>query len=59
MPINMQKHNANTQSIESLRSALMDDKLPSIELPEHPLNKSGVMEGELVGGNLSVLYRRY
>lgn len=56
MPINMQAHNANKISIESLRSALMDDTLPLIELPKHSLNKPGIMEGELIGGNLSVLY---
>ena len=26
------------------------------ELPTHPLNRMGTMEGEIVGGNLSVLY---
>lgn len=56
MPINMQAHNANKISIESLRSALMDDTLPLVEIPKHPLNKPGIMEGELIGGNLSVLY---
>ena len=46
---------AQPQVIESLRKALFGEKL-EYHIPTHPFNKKGTAKGELVGGNLSVLY---
>jgi muramoyltetrapeptide carboxypeptidase len=46
---------AQPQVIESLRKALFGEKL-EYRIPTHPFNKKGTAKGELVGGNLSVLY---
>jgi muramoyltetrapeptide carboxypeptidase len=56
MPINMQAHNANAASIEALRKVLMTDDVQEVRVDPHPLNRFGEAEGELVGGNLSVIY---
>ena len=47
--------NKTPEAKQSLVDALMGRPL-HYELPSHPLNRQGVMEGEIVGGNLSVLY---
>lgn len=46
---------ATTAAKESLRKALFGEKL-SYTIPHHSFNKVGKAKGELVGGNLSVLY---
>ncbi|NHM07819.1 LD-carboxypeptidase [Flavobacterium sp. CYK-4] len=46
---------AQPQVIESLRKALFGEKL-QYQMPAHPFNKKGKAKGEIVGGNLSVLY---
>ncbi|HEU4495619.1 MAG TPA: LD-carboxypeptidase [Flavobacterium sp.] len=46
---------ATPEAIESFRKALFGEKL-EYALPSHPFNKKGKAVGELVGGNLSVLY---
>lgn len=46
---------ATTAAKESLRKALFGEKL-SYTIPHHSFNKLGQAKGELVGGNLSVLY---
>lgn len=46
---------ATPESSESLRKALFGEKM-EYHIPNHPFNKKGKAEGELVGGNLSVLY---
>lgn len=46
---------AQPQVIESLRKALFGEKL-EYHIPTHPFNKKGKAKGEIVGGNLSVLY---
>ncbi|MXN92666.1 LD-carboxypeptidase [Flavobacterium sp. Sd200] len=46
---------ATPEAIESFRKALFGEKL-SYSLPAHAYNKTGTATGELVGGNLSVLY---
>lgn len=56
MPINMQKHNINNQSVVALKSMLMDNIQIHYPIVPHPLNKSGNAYAQLVGGNLSVLY---
>lgn len=35
---------------------ILKGSLPEYELPPHPLNRPGEAEGELIGGNLSILY---
>ena len=47
--------NKTPESKHALFDVLLGKPL-QYELPSHPLNKNGVMEGEIVGGNLSVLY---
>lgn len=46
---------ATPEAIESFRKALFGEKL-EYHIPAHPFNKKGMAQGELVGGNLSVLY---
>jgi len=46
---------ATPEAIESFRKALFGEKL-EYHIPAHPFNKKGKAQGELVGGNLSVLY---
>ena len=52
MPINFTK---NEEATSTLLKALTGEKL-SYEVGSHPLNRNGNAEGELVGGNLSLLY---
>lgn len=35
---------------------LLQGRLPSYKIPEHPLNRKGSVKGVLVGGNLSLLF---
>jgi muramoyltetrapeptide carboxypeptidase len=53
MPLTMPAN--SPESIGSLRQALFGEKL-EYEFPAHPLNRSGDMQGEIIGGNLSILY---
>jgi len=46
---------ATPEAIASLHKALFGEKL-EYHLPKHPYNKIGKAKGEIVGGNLSVLY---
>lgn len=46
---------ATPEAIESFRKALFGEKL-EYHIPHHDFNKNGKASGELVGGNLSVLY---
>lgn len=46
---------ATPQAIESLKKALFGETL-GYSIPAHTFNKQGKATGELVGGNLSVLY---
>jgi muramoyltetrapeptide carboxypeptidase len=52
MPINFSK---NSEATETLRKALFGEKL-NYEFEAHHLNRKGMAEAELVGGNLSLLY---
>ena len=47
--------NKTPEAKHALFDALLGKPL-QYEFPSHPLNKNDVMEGEIVGGNLSVLY---
>jgi muramoyltetrapeptide carboxypeptidase len=53
MPINLE--NNSQQALESLKKSLFGKNL-YYEVPANEKNKSGNTSGELVGGNLSVLY---
>ena len=53
MPVNIPR--ATPEAKESLRKALFGEKL-SYTIPHDSMNKSGKAKGELVGGNLSILY---
>ncbi len=46
---------ATPEAIETFRKALFGEKL-AYHIPTHPYNRSGKASGEIVGGNLSVLY---
>lgn len=52
MPISSK---ASEQAKETLRIALFGEKL-EYQIEPHPMNKFGKASGELVGGNLSILY---
>lgn len=53
MPINF---STNTpQALQSLRDALTGNSI-EYDIPAHPKNKNGQVEGILTGGNLSMLY---
>lgn len=52
MPINFSQ---SAEATESLRKALFAENISYETLP-HPLNRPGESEGELIGGNLSLLY---
>jgi muramoyltetrapeptide carboxypeptidase len=54
MPINFPKRARDNNATESLYNALFygDNEY---RIKPHPLNKSGVAHGQLVGGNLSIL----
>ena len=47
--------NKTPEAKQALFDALLGKPL-HYEMPFHPLNRIGVMQGEIVGGNLSVLY---
>ena len=53
MPINFAEN--TSEAIESMRKALFGEAL-NYEVEAHEYNKTGFATGELVGGNLSVLY---
>lgn len=53
MPVNISR--ATPEAKESLRKALFGEAL-SYQLPAHEMNQKGKASGELVGGNLSILY---
>ncbi len=52
MPVNFVR---DPESVESLRKALFGIK-SSFEIPHHALNRKGKCEGQVIGGNLSLLY---
>ena len=53
MPINFATN--TTDAISSLKNALFGKSL-EYTFPAHPFNRNGSMQGEIVGGNLSILY---
>jgi len=55
MPVNFKDKCESNPSINSLKKALFGKQL-AYEVPEDSLNRRGSCKGELVGGNLSILY---
>lgn len=55
MPLSMKDLPEDHVQVTTLINSLKGE-LPSYEFPLHSLNRNGEMEGEIVGGNLSVLY---
>ncbi|WP_366185518.1 LD-carboxypeptidase [Flavobacterium ovatum] len=53
MPITVPR--ATKEAVESMRISLFGEQL-SYDIPSDPMNRCGVATGELVGGNLSILY---
>lgn len=53
MPINFETNEG--KSLQSLKDALFGEEL-RYKFPSHELNKIGNAQGEIVGGNLSILY---
>lgn len=53
MPISFPTN--TSEAIQSLKDALFGNTL-SYKFDSHPLNRKGIMQGELTGGNLSILY---
>lgn len=52
MPINFLKHEEATLSMKRL---LFNERI-HYDIPKHPLNRPGLAQGTVVGGNLSLLY---
>lgn len=55
MPLNFTKNSAENEAVKSLKKVLWGEKT-NYQFLAHDFNKQGNMEGELIGGNLSVLY---
>jgi muramoyltetrapeptide carboxypeptidase len=55
MPINFPSNRSGNPSIESLRKALFGEEI-QYTVPGHHLNRKGSVQGQLIGGNLSMLY---
>jgi muramoyltetrapeptide carboxypeptidase len=55
MPLSMKALSEDHVQLTTLINSLKGE-LPNYSFPSHPLNRNGEMEGEIVGGNLSVLY---
>ncbi|MDY0255412.1 MAG: LD-carboxypeptidase [Tenuifilaceae bacterium] len=55
MPINFPQNGTDNSSTRSLQRVLFGE-CPSYNIAPHESNRSGMAEGELCGGNLSILY---
>jgi muramoyltetrapeptide carboxypeptidase len=55
MPKNLAGKSSDNNDITTLFNILKGN-LPTYEVPTNTLNREGVAEGELIGGNLSILY---
>jgi len=54
MPISIP--NNDNETLKHLKTILFSGKAPSYSFKTHKLNKAGLAEGLLIGGNLSVIY---
>lgn len=52
MPINF---SVNAEAVDTMHKVLFGEKI-NYQMEKHPLNKAGVAEAQVVGGNLSLLY---
>ncbi len=55
MPLNFPKDRSENESVMSLKRALFGEQI-CYKIQQHQFNRFGTAEGEIVGGNLSVLY---
>lgn len=55
MPVNFQNKCESNPSLNSLKKALFGKEI-AYRIPEDPHNRKGFCRGQLVGGNLSILY---
>lgn len=55
MPINFPSDKDENYSISTLFQSLTGN-LENYKIPSHKLNRIGITEGEIIGGNLSILY---
>ncbi|NQT77635.1 MAG: LD-carboxypeptidase [Bacteroidetes bacterium] len=55
MPINFPADLRMNDSLQSLKDVLEGEN-PEYKIPPHPFNRAGIAEGQLCGGNLSMLY---
>jgi muramoyltetrapeptide carboxypeptidase len=55
MPINFPKNGKENQAIKTLKSALFTGK-NTYTFAGHPLNRPGLIQAPIVGGNLSIIY---
>jgi len=55
MPINFPVDDKENKSVMTLLQSLTGD-FENYEISSHQLNRNGITEGELIGGNLSILY---
>ncbi|HEX7411008.1 MAG TPA: LD-carboxypeptidase [Bacteroidales bacterium] len=55
MPVNFPPDGSETPSTESLRKALFGEDI-HYRFASHPLNRNGAASGDVIGGNLSMLY---
>ena len=55
MPINMVFSESESESLNTLLKSLYGEPM-DYQIPCHPYNTIGIAEGELIGGNLSILY---
>lgn len=55
MPLNFPNDRSENESVTSLKSALFGEQI-CYTIQQHQFNRFGSAEGEIVGGNLSVLY---
>ena len=55
MPINFPADLKINDSLQSLKD-ILEGGNPEYKIPPHPFNRAGIAEGQLCGGNLSMLY---
>lgn len=55
MPINFPGDGISNSSLNSMK-AILEGENPEYSFPAHPMNRDGSASGQLVGGNLSILY---
>ena len=55
MPVNVTPETAGSLSVQTMLQALMQGTL-DYAVKAHPMNRAGCAEGEICGGNLSLLY---